>query len=109
MGPWLGIWVTSVFTPLRPNTPESEILAVSFHSFLKIKVEKSGLCTAPGVPGFMKCDWAIAASVLRLCRREVLGGLGGGAPGPGWAEATLVGQEVTEAQGGRTCLRPPCE
>lgn len=49
MGPWLGIWVTPVFAPLRPNTPESEILAVSFLPFLKIKMEKSGLCTAPGV------------------------------------------------------------
>lgn len=49
MGPWLGIWVTPVFAPLRPNTPESEILAVSFLPFLKIKMEKSGLCTALGV------------------------------------------------------------
>lgn len=30
-------------------------------------------------------------------------------PEPGWAEATLLGQEMTEAQGGMTCLRPPCE
>lgn len=49
LGPWLGIWVTPVFTPLRPNTAESEILAVSFLPFLKIKMEKSGLCTASGV------------------------------------------------------------
>lgn len=40
--------------------------------------------------------------MLRLCPREVQGELGGDAPGPGWAEATLLGQEVTEAQGGMT-------
>lgn len=30
-------------------------------------------------------------------------------PGPSWAEVTLLGQAMTEAQGGVTGLRPPCE
>lgn len=55
------------------------------------------------------CGWMIVASVLRPCQREVQGELGVSTPGPGWAEATSLGQEVTEAQGGMTCLRLPCE
>lgn len=60
------------------------------------------------------CGWAVAASTLKLRQREVQGELGHRLvqlqiPGPGWAEATLLGQEMTEAQGGMTCLRPPCE
>lgn len=73
-------------------------------------MEKSGLCMALGVHRLYEtCGWAMVASALRPHQREVLGELGGRTPGPGWAEVTLLGQEVTEAQGGMTCLRPPCE
>lgn len=78
-------------------------------------MEKSGLCMALGVHSLDEmCGWAVAASMLKLCQGEVRGELGHRLvrlqiPGPGWAEATLLGQEMTEAQGGMTCLRPPRE
>lgn len=73
-------------------------------------MEKSGLCMAPGVHRLYEtCGWTIVALALRLRQREVQRELGVSTPGPGWAEATSLGQEVTEAQGGMTCLRLPCE
>lgn len=78
-------------------------------------MEKSGLCMALGVHSLDEtCGWAVASSMLKLRQREVQGELGHRLVrlqilGPGWAEVTLLGQEVTEAQGGMTCLRPPCE
>lgn len=78
-------------------------------------MEKSGLCMVLAVHSLDEtCGWAVVASVLRLRQREMRGEVGRRlsrlqVPGPGWAEATLLGQEMTEAQGGMTCLRPPCE
>lgn len=80
-------------------------------------MEKSGLCVTLGVHRLDgTCGWAMVASVLRPCRRECQGSRVGGSAGQlcsghqaGWAEATLLGQEMTEAQGGMTCLRPPHE
>lgn len=83
---------------------------VSFLPFLKIKMEKSGLYMAPGVHRLHEtCGWAMAALALRPRQKEGQREVGGGMPGPDQAEANLLGQEVTEAQGGITCLRPPCE
>lgn len=85
---------------------------VSFLSFLKIKMEKSGLCMAPGVHRLHEaCGWVMAAPARRLRLGEVRGSRRRDTRAvPGRAKAALLGEDVTvtEARGGMTCLRPPC-
>lgn len=85
---------------------------VSFLSFLKIKMEKSGLCMAPGVHRLHEaCGWVMAAPARRLRLGEVRGSRRRNTRAvPGRAKAALLGEDVTvtEVQGGMTCLRPPC-
>lgn len=70
-------------------------------------MEKSGLCTAPGLHRLCEtCGWAMAALGTEA---ESEGGAGGAGRPYTRAQSTLLGQEVTEAQGGMTCLRPPFE
>ena len=82
-----------------------------FLSFLKIKMEKSGLCMAPGVHRLHEaCGWEMAALHGGRSRGRCEGNRAAVRQGRlGWAKAALLGEDVTEAQGGMTCQRPPCK